>query len=112
MKITHLTAMTLGIALLSGCVATKDQFETYQTVVQGSGRARQVELKQCLTMKPSQLELRNMALIVDAPENKAVSIICHRVMKGIVSGTLTYDDYLKAQHGTLTPKLIKVVQAR
>lgn len=112
MRISQLTTAALALVILSGCVATKDEYESYQTVLQGSKSVQREVLKECTNKRTSPQSLKVIAMVLDTSEDKAKPLFCKRLVVATTNGRLNYDDYVNGVHGKITPKIIKVIQGR
>lgn len=86
-----------------------------KTAFEGSPKLRQKAVAECELheSKMSPKTIRNVALVANTTPDKMPYVICSRLMNGLVSGRLTYEDYRK----TITsdappPEVIKVIQGR
>jgi len=108
-------AITLiAAALLAGCAPTEKQFDAAITVLQGSERARNDLLDDCIRRLSfsDKKTHHNAAVVMNVADKDAPKVACSRYTKALVSGRATYQDLLDLQNRRYTPKLIKIFQGR
>ena len=115
MKITKTISALATIALLSGCAMSQERYMAMKTAFEGSPKLRQKAVAECELheSKMSPKTIRNVALVANTTPDKMPYVICSRLMNGLVSGRLTYEDYRKTITSDVPPPaVIKVMQGR
>lgn len=82
--------------------------------LKGSPALRSDEVRRCVADNRSTPDQKTMMLKLMnlAPDRDPVRVGCERVVEGLASGRLGYDDYRKLQFGEVTPQVIRLLQAR
>lgn len=104
----------IAAALLAGCAPTEKQFDAAITVLQGSERARNELLDDCIRRLSfaDKKTHHNAAVVMNVADRDAPKTACSRYTKALVSGRATYQDLLDLQNQRYTPKLVMIFQGR
>ena len=101
----------IAIGLLTACVPTRQDYEAYVTLLQGSSRARSEVVKDCAKGFDANGR-RGAGLVTSVSDKDAPRVACERFVAALVSGRLTYDDVVDVRQHRFTPKVIKIFQGR
>ncbi|MBB3980029.1 hypothetical protein GGQ64_005276 [Rhizobium azooxidifex] len=108
---THILTLMLSFGILAGCAPSEKEYEAIVTTLQGSAKARQFAISECVKGF-STSQRRAAAIIIDSTEKNAARVACTRAVEAMRSGRLTYADAVDMKKGKFTPKLVKIVQGR
>jgi hypothetical protein len=106
----------VGVALLvlAGCTTSKEEYATVQTALEGSPKLRAMTIADCgkrLEKKPAgQKEI--LAALMNVSTQSVPSVFCRRVIHGISQGHITHAEFVAAEHGRPSPKVIRLLQGR
>ncbi|OWV82554.1 hypothetical protein ATY75_27425 [Rhizobium sp. N122] len=110
MRARTITVM-IAMGLLTACVPTRQDYDTYVTLLQGSSRARNEAIKDCANGFDANAR-RIFGLLTDASDKNAPRVACSRFVNAVISGRATYDDIVDIKRHRPSPKLIKILQGR
>ncbi|RUM27603.1 hypothetical protein EFQ99_01490 [Rhizobium vallis] len=101
----------ISLALLAGCVPTQQDYDAAVTLLQGSARARNEVVRDC--SKGFDANDRRVAgIVTNVSDKDAPKVACQRYLSAMVSGRVTYQDFLDIKAHRFSPKLIKIFQGR
>ncbi|MBB2674797.1 UNVERIFIED_ORG: hypothetical protein GGE44_004379 [Rhizobium esperanzae] len=101
----------IAMGLLTACVPTRQDYDAYVTLLQGSSRARNEATKDCVRGFDGKSS-RNLGILTNTSDKDAVRVGCDRFIAAVVSGRATYDDVIDIKRQRPTPKIIKIFQGR
>ncbi|ANL27776.1 hypothetical protein AMC90_CH01951 [Rhizobium phaseoli] len=101
----------IATGLLTACVPTRQDYDAYVTLLQGSSRAKNEAVKDCVRGFDGK-STRNLGLLTNTSDKDAVRVGCDRFIAAVVSGRATYDDVVDIKGQRLTSKTIKIFQGR
>ncbi|EFG9152986.1 hypothetical protein BL864_005439 [Escherichia coli] len=98
----------------AGCAPPRAQFEAGVEVMRGSPAARQKVHRECMTAaaRMTAKEKADMAMALNTSPARVGSLACSRIVAGITSGRLSYDDIRDLSSGRITPKMVRLLQGR
>ncbi len=110
----RMLAVAIVAAALASCAtqATPERYKAASTALEGSAALRAKTIAHCVQHKWRKETIENLALLLDVSESKAPALGCQRVINGVASGRLTYEDFEKTRRGDITAKVVKVLQGR
>jgi len=107
----HTVIVTIAMGLLTACTPSRQDYDAYVTLLQGSPRVRNEAVNLCV--KDFNPNARHaFGLVTNASDKDAPRVACSRFMAAIVSGRATYDDLVDIKRQRPTSKLIKILQGR
>lgn len=98
--------------ILAGCSSTTLTPEGYQKKVaalRANPALRAKEIANCIARKRSPESIESMALLLDVDKTRAYSVACPRLINGVASGAMSYDDF---SNDRWTVGYVKVMQGR
>ncbi|MDF0697942.1 hypothetical protein PYR71_15835 [Rhizobium sp. MC63] len=107
----HAVTMMVAAGLLTACVPTRQDYDAYVTLLQGSARARSEAVKDCAKGFDASGR-RGAGLVTNVSDKDAPRVACERFVADVVSGRITYDDVVDVKQRRFTPKIIKIFQGR
>ncbi|MBB2753131.1 UNVERIFIED_ORG: hypothetical protein GGI57_003841 [Rhizobium aethiopicum] len=107
----RIVTVMIAMGLLTACVPTRQDYDTYVTLLQGSSRARNEVIKDCATGFDANGR-RGAGLVTNVSDKDAPRVACERFVAALVSGRITYDDVVNVRQRRFTPKIIKIFQGR
>lgn len=110
----RMMAVAIVTSALASCATqgTPEKYTAASSALEGSAALRTKTIAQCVQQKWRKETIENLALLLDVSESKAPALGCQRVINGMASGKLTYEDFEKARRGDMTAKVVKVLQGR
>ncbi len=110
----RMMAVAIVTSALASCAtqATPEKYQAASSALEGSAALRTKMIAQCVQQKWRKETIENLALLLDVSESKAPALGCQRVINGMASGKLTYEDFEKTRRGDITAKVVKVLQGR
>ncbi|MBD0416445.1 hypothetical protein [Oryzicola mucosus] len=112
----HIATLALLSVALVGCASVSEgRYKTMQTALNGPAETRNAALKKCVDRekKRSLTHKQNVAMITGASVEAYPEVFCRRVMNGIASGRISYQDYLQLRNPAAdNSKIVKIVQGR
>jgi hypothetical protein len=93
---------------------SQDRFGITADAMKGSSSLRAFGVEKCVSRIRAmpRSKLTSLALVIDASIERAPQILCERLVAAMVSGRLSYDDYIDGVHRHLTTKMLHIVQGR
>ncbi|MBY5542542.1 hypothetical protein HFO60_21400 [Rhizobium leguminosarum] len=110
MRASILTVL-IATGLLTACTPTRQDYDALVTLLQGSSRAKNEAVKECVRGFDGRTT-RNFGLLTNTSDKDAARVGCNRFVAAIASGRATYDDVVDIKRHRPTPKLIKIFQGR
>lgn len=108
---TRTIIVLIAMALLAACVPTRQEYDSFVTLTQGSARARNEAVNICVKSFDANAR-RNAGIVTNASDKDAPRVACNRLLTAMISGRATYDDFVDIKSHKFTPKLIKIFQGR
>ncbi|MBX4984067.1 hypothetical protein [Rhizobium lentis] len=107
----HTATIMIAMGLLTACVPSRQDYDAYVTLLQGSSRARNEVVNDCAKGFDANGR-RGAGLVTDVSDKDAPRVACERFVAALVSGRITYDDVVDVKQHRFTPKIIKIFQGR
>ena len=108
---TRTIIVLIAMALLAACVPTRQEYDSFVTLTQGSARARNEAVNICVKSFDANAR-RSAGIVTNASDKDAPRVACNRLLAAMISGRATYDDFVDIKSHRYTPKLIKISQGR
>lgn len=113
MSFIRYAPIAIALALLSSCTSPEKNFSEALPLLKESPSARAMAIEKCMTPALEPEVLDQLAFYVKAPRSEVMRATCQRVVNGVASGKITYNDF-KAIHQKkmLTPAFVAVLKGR
>jgi hypothetical protein len=105
--------VVLTLAALASCTSQQERFNAELPIIKESPSARAQVIAKCAAqpMQPEMLD--QIAFYIKVQRSEMKQVMCHRLMNGVVSGKITYDDFKALfQKKMVTPALVGVLKGR
>lgn len=105
----------LIVSLTSCTTLSEGEWNTTQTALQGSPALRAEAINDCVAsgQKDSLSEKKHMAAVMNTSVANVPKAFCTRLLNALVSGRITYQDYLNMKRPTADrSKMVKILQGR
>jgi hypothetical protein len=113
MNLSRSVPAVLTLALLASCTSQKEKFNAQLPIMKESPSARARVIAKCTAHPMQPEELDQIAFYVKVQRNEVKQVMCQRLMSGVVSGKITYDDFEALfQKKMVTPALVSVLKGR
>ncbi len=113
MNVYKLIAAGAAATILAGCGVSEGRYKEVQGLL-AKPEKQKVEIASCTTQfgNMSAQSRQNIAVIAGVSPASMPTILCKRLIQGIVSGRLTRTDVNSVTNGTLTASALKIIQGR
>lgn len=113
MKFYKLVTACAAVTILAGCGVSEGRYKEVQGLLAKPERQK-AEIGYCSNMfgNMPMKSRQNIAVISGLSVSSMPTILCKRLVQGIVSGKLTRADVNSVSNGNLTPGAFKVIQGR
>lgn len=107
----RIVIVMIAIGLLTACAPTRQEYDAYVTLLQGSPRARNEAVNVCARDFNAN-DRHNFGLLTNASDKDAPRVGCSRFVAAVASGRATYDDLVDIKRHRPSAKLVKILQGR
>lgn len=106
--------LILAFSLASCTTFSEKQYDSLVTKLAASPRLQKNEIEACKRKyhNSRQSVRKNLAVVTGVDPDKGVSIFCNRMIKAFAKNKVTYEDFVAARRGQITPRLLKLVQGK
>lgn len=106
--------LVLAFSLTSCTTYSEKQYDTLVTKLAASPRLQKNEIEGCKRKYHGarQSVRKNLAVVTGSDPDKGVTVFCNRMINAFAKNKVTYEDFVAARRGQITPRMLKLVQGK